>query len=86
MGGAHILMIGGADTEILHPSLFNIQYSLFRFVVTEGSDKSEFDGLREVGVEVLLMRGGRSKSGIALDFSYPQMLWIFRCFFGQFVV
>ena len=44
MGGAHILMIGGADTEILHPSLFNIQYSLFRFVVTEGSDKSEFDG------------------------------------------
>ena len=42
MGGAHILMIGGADTEILHPSLFNIQYSLFRFVVTEGSDKSEF--------------------------------------------
>ncbi len=43
MGGAHILMIGGADTEILHPSLFNIQYSLFRFVVTEGSDKSEFN-------------------------------------------
>ena len=48
MGGTHILMIGGADTEILHPSLFNIQYSLFRFVVTEGSDKSELGGLEIV--------------------------------------